>query len=258
MLIDTHAHLTDERYGGAREIIDNMTADGLERIITVGYDMESSSECKRIAESNAAIYFDAGVHPSDSQRLTSDPADELVALCADPKCVAVGEIGLDYHYDDTDRKTQIYWLERQLEVVDQTGLPVCFHVRDAYEDFETVIRRNLGKLKGGAVLHCYSGSKETAEKFVDLGFYVSFSGSVTFSNAKKFYDIVPVVPRDKILIETDCPYLAPVPYRGKTNYPRYVRKQAEKIAEILDEDYAAIERLTTDNAYRIFPKMQRA
>ena len=121
-----------------------------------------------------------------------------------------------------------------------------------------MIRRNLGKLKGGAVLHCYSGSKETAEKFVDLGFYVSFSGSVTFSNAKKFYDIVPVVPRDKILIETDCPYLAPVPYRGKTNYPRYVRKQAEKIAEILDEDYAAIERLTTDNAYRIFPKMQRA
>ena len=170
----------------------------------------------------------------------------------------MGEIGLDYHYDDTDRKTQIYWLERQLEVVDQTGLPVCFHVRDAYEDFETVIRRNLGKLKGGAVLHCYSGSKETAEKFVDLGFYVSFSGSVTFSNAKKFYDIVPVVPRDKILIETDCPYLAPVPYRGETNYPRYVRKQAEKIAEILDEDYAEIERLTTDNAYRIFPKMQRA
>lgn len=258
MLIDTHAHLTDERYGGAREIIDDMTADGLERIITVGYDMESSRECKRIAENNAAIYFDAGVHPSDSQRLAADPADELVALCADPKCVAVGEIGLDYHYDDTDRKTQIYWLERQLEVVDQTGLPVCFHVRDAYEDFETVIRRNLGKLKGGAVLHCYSGSKETAEKFVDLGFYVSFSGSVTFSNAKKFYDIVPVVPRDKILIETDCPYLAPVPYRGKTNYPRYVRKQAEKIAEILDEDYAEIERLTTDNAYRIFPKMQRA
>lgn len=258
MLIDTHAHLTDERYGGAREIIDDMTADGLERIITVGYDMESSRECKRIAESNAAIYFDAGVHPSDSQRLSADPADELVALCADPKCVAVGEIGLDYHYDDTDRKTQIYWLERQLEVVDQTGLPACFHVRDAYEDFETVIRRNLGKLKGGAVLHCYSGSKETAEKFVDLGFYVSFSGSVTFSNAKKFYGIVPVVPRDKILIETDCPYLAPVPYRGKTNYPRYVRKQAEKIAEILDEDYAEIKRLTTDNAYRIFPKMQRA
>ena len=252
MLIDTHAHLTDERYGGAREIIDNMTADGLERIITVGYDMESSRECKRIAESNAAIYFDAGVHPSDSQRLTADPADELVALCAGPKCVAVGEIGLDYHYDDTDRKTQIYWLERQ------PGLPVCFHVRDAYEDFETVIRRNLGKLRGGAVLHCYSGSKETAEKFVDLGFYVSFSGSVTFTNAKKFYDVVPVVPRDKILIETDCPYLAPVPYRGTTNYPRYVRKQAEKIAEILDEDYAEIERLTTDNAYRIFSKMQRA
>lgn len=258
MLIDTHAHLTDERYGGAREIIDNMAADGLERIITVGYDMESSLECRRIAESNAAIYFDAGVHPSDSQRLTADPADELIALCASPKCVAVGEIGLDYHYDDTDRKTQIYWLERQLEVVGQTGLPVCFHVRDAYEDFEAVIRRNIGELKGGAVLHCFSGSKETAEKFVDLGFYVSFSGSVTFSNAKKFYDVVPVVPRDRILIETDCPYLAPVPYRGTTNYPRYVIKQAEKIAEILDEDYSEIERLTTGNAYRIFRKMQRA
>ena len=108
------------------------------------------------------------------------------------------------------------------------------------------------------MLHCYSGSKETAEKFVDLGFYVSFSGSVTFSNAKKFYDIVPVVPRDRILIETDCPYLAPVPYRGTTNYPRYVRKQAEKIAEILGEDYVAVERMTTENAYRIFGKMKRA
>lgn len=258
MLIDTHAHLTDERYGGAREIIDNMLADGLERIITVGYDMQSSRECRRIAEENERIYFDAGVHPSDSQRLTADPVEELVGLASHPKCVAIGEIGLDYHYDDTDRKTQIYWLERQLEAAEETGLPVCCHVRDAYEDFETVARRNLGKLSGGAVLHCYSGSKETAEKFVDLGFYVSFSGSVTFSNAKKFYDIVPVVPRDRILIETDCPYLAPVPYRGTTNYPRYVRKQAEKIAEILGEDYAAVERMTTENAYRIFGKMKRA
>ena len=171
--------------------------------------------------------------------------------------MAIGEIGMDYFYPETDRDKQIYWLEKQLDVVLKSGLPVCFHVRDAYEDMDKVLSRNADKLRNGVVMHCFSGSKETAQKYVDMGFYISFSGSVTFKNAKKFYDIVPVVPLDRILIETDCPYLTPHPHRGETNYPRFVRFQAEKIAEILGLSFEEVEKITTDNAYRIFTKMKR-
>ena len=238
MLIDTHAHLTDERYGGAKEIIGSMHADGLEKIITVSYNLESAYRCAEIARLNKDVYCTAGIHPSDAQELTSDPS-------------------LDYFYPETDRDKQIYWLEKQLDVVCESGLPVCFHVRDAYEDMDRVLSRNADKLRNGVVMHCFSGSKETAQKYADMGFYISFSGSVTFKNAKKFYDIVPVVPLDRILIETDCPYLTPHPHRGETNYPRFVRFQAEKIAEILGLSFEEAEKITTDNAYRIFTKMKR-
>lgn len=257
MLIDTHAHLTDERYGGGQAIIDSMPEDGLEKIITVGYNLESSLRCLEIARRNKNVYCAVGVHPSDAQELTSDPCEQLLQLSKDDKCVAIGEIGLDYFYPETDREKQIYWLEKQLDVVLKSGLPVCFHVRDAYEDMDKVLAKNADKLKNGVVMHCFSGSRETAQKYVGMGFYISFSGSVTFKNAKKFYDIVPVVPLDRILIETDCPYLTPHPHRGETNYPRFVRFQAEKIAEILGLSFEEVEKITTDNAYRIFTKMKR-
>ena len=257
MLIDTHAHLTDERYGGGQAIIDSMPEDGLEKIITVGYNLESSLRCLEIARRNKNVYCAVGVHPSDAQELTSDPCEQLLQLSKDDKCVAIGEIGLDYFYPETDREKQIYWLEKQLDVVLKSGLPICFHVRDAYEDMDKVLAKNADKLKNGVVMHCFSGSRETAQKYVGMGFYISFSGSVTFKNAKKFYDIVPVVPLDRILIETDCPYLTPHPHRGETNYPRFVRFQAEKIAEILGLSFDEVAAITTDNAYRIFTKMKR-
>ena len=257
MLIDTHAHLTDERYGGGQAIIDSMPEDGLEKIITVGYNLESSLRCLEIARRNKNVYCAVGVHPSDAQELTSDPCEQLLQLSKDDKCVAIGEIGLDYFYPETDRDKQIYWLDKQLDVVLKSGLPVCFHVRDAYEDMDKVLAKNADKLKNGVVMHCFSGSRETAQKYVGMGFYISFSGSVTFKNAKKFYDIVPVVPLDRILIETDCPYLTPHPHRGETNYPRFVRFQAEKIAEILGLSFDEVAAITTDNAYRIFTKMKR-
>ena len=173
------------------------------------------------------------------------------------KCAAIGEIGLDYFYPDTDREKQLYWLDRQLEMAGESGLPVCFHVRDAYEDMLRAVKRNISNLKNGAVMHCFSGSLETALTYLDMGFYISFSGSVTFKSAKKFYDIIPALPLDRILVETDCPYLTPHPHRGELNYPRFVRFQAEKIAEIRDMDYAEVERITTENAYRAFPKLLR-
>ena len=249
MLIDTHAHLTDERYGGAREIIDNMTADGLERIITVGYDMESSRECKRIAESNAAIYFDAGVHPSDSQRLAADPADELVALCADPKCVAVGEIGLDYHYDDTDRETQRAYFEMQMRVAEMYGLPVVIHDREAHGDcFDMVCR--YPKVRG--VFHSYSGSAEMAADLIRRGWIVSFSGVVTFKNAERVRAVVKSVPMDKLLIETDCPYLAPHPHRGECNHSGLLTYTAAAIGELHGIDADEVGRITAENAAAFF------
>ncbi len=256
MLIDTHAHLTDERYDASR-IIADMHADGLERIISVGFDLNSSARCVEIAEKNDAVYAAVGVHPSDTQKLTADPCEELLKLSRHGKCVAIGEVGLDYFYPDTDKKVQNYWLDRQFDVVAASGLPVCFHVRDAYEDMFAAVKRNGAKIKNGAVLHCFSGSLETALSYIDMGFYISFSGSITFKNAKKFYDIIPALPLDRILVETDSPYLTPHPYRGELNYPKMVRYQAEKIAEIRDMDFAEVEKITTENAYRVFTKMRK-
>lgn len=257
MLIDTHAHLTDEQYGGAGEIISSMREDGLEKIITIGYDLESSEQGLKIAEKNKDIYCAVGVHPDNSQNLTFDPCERLLTLSRHEKCVAIGEIGLDYHYDSTDKQKQNYWLDRQLEMVAEANLPVIFHVRDAYEDMESVLKRNQGKLKQGAVVHCYSGSLETALKYIDMGFHISFTGSITFKNAKKFPDIIKAIPLDRIMIETDCPYLTPTPYRGQLNFPRYVKYQAQRIAEILTIDSAEVEHITTENAYRFFKKLKR-
>lgn len=256
MLIDTHAHLTDARYGGAREIIDNMDADGLERIISVGYNEFSSAYSVRLAEENEKIYAAVGVHPSDVKDAGLGYLGTLYDLTASDKCVAVGEIGLDYHYEDTDKRRQIRALAEQLQLVREVELPACFHVRDAYGDFYDVIREHHKCLKAGAVMHCFSGSKETALQYIDMGFYISFSGSITFKNSKAG-EIIAALPLDRILIETDCPYLAPVPHRGECNYPRYVRYQAEKIAEVLALPVDEVVAKTTENAYRIFTKMKR-
>lgn len=256
MLIDTHAHLTDERYGGAEAIIAAMADDGLERIVTIGYDLPSSRAAAALAAAHPAVYFAAGVHPNDTGRLRDGDLDELLALTRDPKCVAIGEIGLDYHYPDTDKATQLRWLEAQLELAAQTKLPVVFHIRDAYGDFDAVMRRKIGCLTGGAVLHCFSGSKEFALHYVDNGFYVSFSGSITFKNAVRLAEVVPAIPADRLLVETDCPYLTPEPHRGKLNYPAYVRYTAGKAAALRGEPFETLAQNTTANAYRFYYKMR--
>lgn len=258
MLIDTHAHLTDERFCGSEGIITDMSADGLERIITVGYDMESSLSGLEIAESHDAVYCAVGFHPSETAKFAAADNDRLLKAANSPKCVAIGEIGLDYHYEDTDKQTQHRVLEAMFELCGQSALPVIFHVRDSYEDMFKLVKANLSKFKAGGVVHCFSGSKETALAYIDLGFHISFTGSITFKNAVKFPDIINSLPIERILVETDCPYLAPVPHRGEVNYPKYVRFQAEKIAEITGRTYEEIERITTLNAYSLFTKMKRA
>lgn len=255
-MIDSHAHINDERYDVGL-VASNMRADGLSKIVVVGYDVPSSYRALDIAKAYDDIYCAVGVHPSDCACLTDEQIDEMVALCRHEKTVAYGEIGLDYYYDHVDRATQKDALIRQLYAVERSGLPAVFHLRDAYEDMERILRENRQCLKGGAVMHCFSGSKETALKYVDMGFYISFSGTITFKNAVKFPDIIKAIPLDRILIETDCPYLTPVPHRGKLNYPSYVKYQAEKIAEVLGRDVSEIERVTEQNTYNLFTKIKR-
>lgn len=258
MLIDTHAHLTDEEFGGAREIIDNMKADGLERIISVGYDLESSVGGMKLSEQNEAVYCAVGYHPSEIGGMTDDGLQKLYELSRHEKCVAIGEIGLDYHYPDTNKPVQHDGLEKMFELVESSRLPVAFHIREADSDMLKKFKDNINKFKASGVVHCFSGSKETALEYIKLGFYISFTGVISFRNAEKFPEIIKSLPKDRILIETDCPYLAPPPHRGEINYPKYVKYQAERIAQILGTDIGEVERFTTDNAYRLFGKMKRA
>ena len=254
-MIDSHAHLNDDRYD-VSAVVGTMKDDGLKKVVVVGYDVPSSLKALDIAAKYNDVYCAVGVHPSDCAQLTDEQIDNLVKLCAHKKVVAYGEIGLDYYYDTVPRHIQRDALVRQLYAVRQSGLPAVFHLRDAYEDMERILSEHIDCLKGGAVMHCFSGSKETALKYVDMGFYISFSGAITFKNAVKFPEIIKAVPLDRILIETDCPYLTPVPHRGKLNYPAYVRYQAAKIAEILGKPIEQIEEITEQNTYRIFSKMK--
>lgn len=255
MLIDTHAHLTDPVYGGAKEIIAQMEQDGLERIVAVGYNEFTSAYSVRIAEQNEKIFAAVGVHPSEADKAGQGYLGTLAELAASDKCVAIGEIGLDYHYEDTDKRAQERVLCEQLELVRQLRLPAIFHVRDSYGDFYDIIRQNRACLRAGAIMHCFSGSKETALAYVDMGYYISFSGSITFKNSRAA-EIIAALPLDRILIETDCPYLAPTPHRGETNYPKYVRLQAEKIAQVRNMPVEEIVEITRNNAYAAFPKLK--
>lgn len=254
--IDTHAHLCDKRLN-ANEIVNSMKKDGLEKIITVSYDMASSHTTTRICSNNSNVYGSVGVHPSDVKFLKEEDLETLLKLSKNPKIVAIGEIGLDYHYEDTDRENQKYWLTRQLEVVEKSGLPTIIHLRDAYEDMQKIIKNNLDRFPAPAVLHCYSGSKETAQYYLSLGFYISFTGVITFKNATRYEEIIRSIPKDRLLIETDCPYLAPVPFRGTTNYPAYVKFVAQKIAEILNMPLEEVAQITKENTYRLFGKMNK-
>ena len=255
MLIDTHAHLTDERLD-AKEILASMEQDGLFRIITVGYDRASSLDGFAIAEADPRVFCTLGVHPSNTDDASVDLYARFLELSRHEKVVAIGEIGLDYHYDDTDKPTQAREFLNQLALAAAADLPVSIHLRDADADMLRILKDNRHKLKAGGVMHCFSGSLETALEYIKMGFYISFSGSITFKNAKYAPDVAKNIPIERILIETDCPYLAPEPFRGRQNYPKYVRYVCEKIAALLHKPTEEIAELTSQNAYAAFKKLR--
>nr|WP_092070596.1 TatD family hydrolase [Dendrosporobacter quercicolus]NSL48308.1 TatD family hydrolase [Dendrosporobacter quercicolus DSM 1736]SDM12518.1 TatD DNase family protein [Dendrosporobacter quercicolus] len=251
MLFDSHAHIDDERFAADRdEVIARARENGVTGIINIGADMDSSQRSIALADRYAGIFAAVGNHPHDAKAVQNGDYDQLAEWLKRPKVVAIGEIGLDYHYDLSPREIQRQVFIRQLDVARQMGCPVIIHDREAHGDILQILKTEGRGLTG--VLHCFSGSLEMARELLELGFYLSIAGPVTFKNAAKLPEIVGAAPLERLLIETDCPYLTPHPHRGKRNEPAYVRLVAERVAELRGMELSALAAATTANVCRLF------
>lgn len=254
MLIDTHAHILDDALD-AEAIVSSMSEDELSAIVIAGVDLPSSERAARFAALHSGIYCTVGCHPEECGAYDCAHDDKYLELAALPSCVAIGEVGLDYHYDDgASPAVQRDVLARMLHLAHKADLPIVLHVRDAYKDSLDVLRGNRALLGRGFVMHCYGGSAELVKDYCDLGAYFSLGGVITFKNARKD-DVVRAIPTDRLMLETDCPYMTPEPYRGRPNRPAYVRYVALKMAQILGKDYEQVCSETSANAARIFYKL---
>jgi TatD DNase family protein len=232
MLIDTHTHLDDARYDDDREsVIARAREAGVEAFVTIGCDLATSRAAVALAERYPFVYASIGVHPHEVKHVQDDWYDEFRRLAKHQKVVAYGEIGLDYHYNHSSPKEQRDRFREQIQLARELKLPVIIHTREAQEDTITILREEKASEVGG-VFHCFSGDARLAKDALDLGFYLSFSGILTFRNAAMLRDIAKTVPLDRLLIETDCPYLTPVPHRGKRNEPAYVAHVAAQLATL--------------------------
>ena len=251
MFYDTHAHFDDGRFDEDRDILlPELYRQGITLINNIGTDLESSRTSIALAEQYPFIYAVVGAWPGNVGDMTEEDLAEYKAMTRHEKVVAIGEIGLDYHYDDVPREIQKHWFDRQLALAAELDMPVVVHEREAHGDAMELVRKWADRVTG--VFHCFSGSAEMALELVKLGWYVSFTGVVTFKNARRALEAAAAVPMDRIMIETDAPYLAPVPYRGKRNHSGYVPKVAEKIAEIKGLTAEDVANITMENGKRFF------
>ena len=250
---ESHAHYDDKRFREDREELlrELLPACGVSHIINIGCDVKSSEMSVRMAEKYDYIYAAVGVHPHELYDMSSQTIDKLRKLSEHKKVVAIGEIGLDYYYDTHPREFQRFWFIQQLRLAEETGLPVVIHSREASQDTFDIIERS--KVRRGSI-HCYSGSAEMAKEYVKMGFHIGVGGVVTFPNAKKLVEVVEAIPLESILIETDCPYLSPVPNRGKRNDSRNLKYVVDKIAEIKGVTPEKVAEITKNNAETLFFK----
>ncbi len=248
-MIDTHSHLSMKDFDEDRErIVENFEEDGLEFIVEVGFDMNSSQKAVSFAKMHDRVYASVGIHPHDVVSLENGWQEEIELLLNQKKVMAVGEIGLDYYRDLSPRNLQREYFEHQLEIAQQRHLSVILHVRDAYFDAYDIIRHfNLV-----GVVHSFNGEKDDLKRFFDLGFYIGVGGMATYKKNDDLRKILSFAPLDRILTETDCPYLAPQPVRGKRNEPKYVRFAIETLSLIFNLPFDEIEKITSDNAKRFF------
>lgn len=250
MFFDTHTHLDDEKFDTDRdELIASFKDEGLTLAVNIGANIKTSKNSIALAEKYDFIYASVGVHPNDTGDMNDSDLAQLEEMTKHPRVVAIGEIGLDYHYDEPEPEIQKIWFEKQLRLAQKLNMPYIVHDRDAHADVLEIIKK-VGYFNG--VMHCFSGSSEFARQVTDLGMYVSIAGTVTFKNAPKIQEVAKTVPLDKLLIETDSPYLTPEPYRGKRNNSGYVKYTAAKIAELRGMDDAEVAKITMENGKRFY------
>jgi TatD DNase family protein len=251
MIFDTHAHYDDSKFDEDRdELLMSMSEAGVAGIVNVGATLESCRRTLELAHRYPFVYAAVGVHPDEVGSLNEETFAMLESWCKEEKVVAVGEIGLDYHWDVEPREVQKEWFIKQLELARRLDLPVNIHSRDAAEDTFQIMKEHAAGLTG--IIHCFSGSKELAAEYVKLGFHIGVGGVVTFKNGKKLKQVVEQVPLSSIVLETDAPYLAPEPNRGKRNQSSYIQYMAEEVARIKGVTYEEVIRQTEENARNVY------
>lgn len=250
-LIDTHAHLNDSKFAGdIDEVVARAEAAGVERIIVCGYDLESSQSAVKLARRFDCIYATVGVHPHDAKHYSAEIEPVLTELAGYEKVLAIGEIGLDYHYDFSPRPEQRAAFEAQIELAWKLRMPIVVHSRESNDEALEVLRDHARNIIG-CVFHCFSGDENFARQVLDMGFYIGVDGPVTYKASEKLRRVIEMCPMDRLLIETDCPYLTPIPHRGKRNEPAYVRYVAEEVARIKAVPIEELAEATTANARRL-------
>ncbi|PFA63692.1 hydrolase TatD [Bacillus sp. AFS015802] len=252
MLFDTHVHLNAEQFDeDLEEVLSRAKEAGVEKMVVVGFDRPTINRAMELIGQYDFLYAAIGWHPVDAIDMTDEDLTWIEELSQHPKVVAIGEMGLDYHWDKSPRDVQKEVFRKQIQLAKKVKLPIVIHNRDATQDIVDILREE-GAEEVGGIMHCFSGSPEVAKECVDMNFYISLGGPVTFKNARKPKEVAKEIPLEKLLIETDCPYLAPHPYRGKRNEPAYVKLVAEQIAELKELTVEEVETITTENAKKLF------
>lgn len=253
MFIDTHAHLTDNAFKDDKnEVVKKSFDCGVEFVITSGFNLKSSKEALKFAQEKDNVFCSIGVYPENILELDDDTLAELEKMALDKKVIAIGEIGLQYTDNMPPREKQKEGFVRQLKLAHKLGLPVVIHCRDAYGDMLELLNENKEYLKFGGTMHCYCGSKEIAQSLIKLGLHISVGGVSTFKNASKLREALKEIPLSSMLLETDCPYLAPHPYRGERNAPFYIPTTAENLAKLKEVEVEEVAKTTTKNARELF------
>ncbi|MFF2854565.1 MULTISPECIES: TatD family hydrolase [unclassified Peribacillus] len=252
MLFDTHVHVNAEQFNeDLEDVIDRAKEAGVNNMVVVGFDRPTIIRAMELIEAYDFMYAAVGWHPVDAIDMKEEDLQWIEELSNHPKVVAIGEMGLDYHWDKSPKDVQMEVFRKQIRLAKKVGLPIIIHNREATADIVNILKEEEASRVGG-IMHCFSGSAETALECINMNFYISLGGPVTFKNAKKPKEVAASVPLDRLLIETDCPYLAPHPYRGKRNEPSYVKLVAEQIAEIKQLTLEEVSQATTENAKKLF------
>lgn len=258
MLVDSHCHLDFPDFEGELDaIIARARAAGVERMVTISTRVKQFDRIRAIAEAHEEVWCSVGTHPHNAAEEPDVTAEELVRLAEHPKVVAIGEAGLDYFYDHAPREAQALGLRTHIAAARETGLPLVIHARDADSDMAAILEEETGKGAFPFILHCFSSGPALAEMGVKLGGHVSFSGILTFRRSEELREIAKSLPRERLLVETDAPYLAPMPFRGKRNEPAYVAHTAAVLAETIGVTTDEIAQITTENFFRVFSKMPK-